>query len=217
MEHTNLLRHHIRKILFENLSERDKVFNYYTNQSEQEETFFGRFPLKKYGDQIIDHLVWIMMEEEGVSEKSFSLIDEIKEKAKNLVLNNEEFIDIIKNCNESNNRIELCAELIYSKVNSVKNFLTEVRKNEFEKLKDNKVPLTDEERKECFRKDAVWNYASSINPITGKKEQKVCAIWKSKNKDGSFTYGCHTHRAWNSRPTLKGAIKLFHDFIKGTA
>lgn len=90
-------------------------------------------------------------------------------------------------------------------------------KTEFQKLEDNKVPLTDDERKECFRKDAVWGYGSSINPVTGKKEQKVCAVWKSKNKNGDITYITNTHRAYNTAKSLKSIINKYHNFIKGTA
>ncbi len=90
-------------------------------------------------------------------------------------------------------------------------------KSEFERLQDNKVPLTDEERKECFKQDAVWHYGSSINPVTGKKEKKVCAIWKSKNKDGEITYGTNTHRAYQTRKSLQAAINIYHSFIKGTS
>ncbi len=89
--------------------------------------------------------------------------------------------------------------------------------NEYSILQKNKVPLSKEERIECFKRDAVWHYASSINPITGKNEKKVCAVWKAKNKDGTFTYITNTHRAWNKADTLKSAINKFHSFIKGTA
>ena len=92
------------------------------------------------------------------------------------------------------------------------------KQSEYEKLKKNKVPLTDEERAECFKQDAVWHYGYSIDPNTGQKVKKICAVWKSKNpKTGETTYITNTHRAWNSAPTLKGAISRYHKFIKGTA
>lgn len=80
---------------------------------------------------------------------------------------------------------------------------------EFKTLKDNKIPLTDEERDECMKADAVWHH--------GPNGEKTCAIWKSKKKDGKIVYGCNTHRAYNIAPTLKGAIGKFHSFIKETA
>ena len=93
-----------------------------------------------------------------------------------------------------------------------------LEKNEYKNLKKNKVPLTDEERKIVFSKDAVWHYAYSTDPNTGKRVKKVCAVWKSKNpKTGEITYITSTHRAANTASTLKGAINRYHVFIKGTA
>lgn len=87
-------------------------------------------------------------------------------------------------------------------------FLLE-KKSEFEKLKDNKKPLTPEERKIVFDKDAVWN--------NGPDGAKNSAVWKSVDKSGKTTYVTHTHRAYNTAPTLKGAIGKYHSFIKSTA
>ena len=89
--------------------------------------------------------------------------------------------------------------------------LTETKaKSEFDKLEDNKVPLTPEERKKVIDADAVWHH--------GPNGKESPAVWKSKNpKTGKVTYITHTHRAYNTAPTLKGAIGRYHDFIKGTA
>jgi len=87
-------------------------------------------------------------------------------------------------------------------------FLLET-KNEFANLQKNKKPLSDEEREEVMKADAVWHH--------GSKGEKTPAVWKSVNKDAKSTYVTHTHRAYNTAPTLKGAIKRYHDFIKGTA
>lgn len=88
-------------------------------------------------------------------------------------------------------------------------FLNE-RKSKFEKLKDNKVPLTDEEIEKVMKADAVWHH--------GPNGEATPAVWKSKNKKtGKVTYITNTHRAYNTAPTLKGAIGRYHKFIKGTA
>jgi hypothetical protein len=85
-----------------------------------------------------------------------------------------------------------------------------VESSGFETLKKNKVPLTDEERDEVMKRKAVWNM--------GRDGKPTAAVWKSKNpKTGEITYVTHTHRAYNTAPTLKGAIGKFHSFIKGTA
>ena len=86
--------------------------------------------------------------------------------------------------------------------------LLEARKSHFAVLKANKVPLTKEERDECMSRGAVWHFNGPDKP--------VCAIWKSRRPDGSFVYGCNTHRAMQVKPTLKGAINAFR-FIKTTA
>jgi len=86
----------------------------------------------------------------------------------------------------------------------------------FKVYKENKIPLTEEERKKVFKSNAVWHYASSKDPNTGRKVRKVSAIWKSV-VNGKTTFGTNTHRAFNTASTLKGAINRFHGFIKGTA
>lgn len=83
------------------------------------------------------------------------------------------------------------------------------KKSEFENLEANKVPLTDEERKECLDKKAVWNFSHLNKPTP--------AVWKSVDKNGKTTYVTNTHRAWNKASSLKAAINKFHNFIKGTS
>lgn len=77
--------------------------------------------------------------------------------------------------------------------------------SQFEKLKNNKVPLTSEEREECKKRKAFWGDGR-------------CAVWKSYNPNTKkTTYVTHTHRVYNTAPTLKGAISRFHNFVKSTA
>ena len=89
------------------------------------------------------------------------------------------------------------------------NLLLEKAQSEFQKLEKNKKPLSNEERAECMKKDAVWHHGpgGTASP----------AVWKSVNKDGKTTYVTNTHRAYNTAPSLKGAISRYHKFIKGTA
>lgn len=92
-------------------------------------------------------------------------------------------------------------------MHTFREFLIEASK--FAQLQKNKKPLLDEEREQVMKADAVWHH--------GQKGEKTPAVWKSINKDGKSTYVTHTHRAYNTAPTLKGAIRRFHDFIKGTS
>ncbi len=76
-------------------------------------------------------------------------------------------------------------------------------------LKKNKLPLSDEERKEAMSRGAVWHFSHH-------KGKPSCAIWKAKTKSGEIVYGCNTHRATAIKPTFKAALNAFK-FIKTTA
>lgn len=81
--------------------------------------------------------------------------------------------------------------------------------SEFKKLKKNQVKLTPEERKEVMNRKAVWHFNG---------HGSTPAISKSIDpKTNKVTYFTYTHRAYNTTPTLKGAISRFHSFIKSTA
>lgn len=82
-------------------------------------------------------------------------------------------------------------------------------KSDFKKLKDNRVELTPKERKEVLDKKATWNFGHNGAPSP--------AVWKSQDNNGKILYITNTHRAYQVRPTLKGAISIFHSFIKDTA
>ncbi len=87
--------------------------------------------------------------------------------------------------------------------------IAEKKKSDFDKLEDNKVVLTDDERTKVMDADAVWHHGPNGAPSP--------AVWKSVDKKGKVTYVTHTHRAYNTAPTLKGAIGRYHNFIKGTS
>ncbi len=84
-----------------------------------------------------------------------------------------------------------------------------IEASEFKSLEKYKKPLTDDERNVVMKSKAVWHH--------GPKGEATPAVWKSINKKGKCTYITHTHRAYNTATTLKGAIKRYHDFIKGTS
>lgn len=78
----------------------------------------------------------------------------------------------------------------------------------FKTLEKNKVDLKPEEREKTMSAKAIWNH--------GLKGQPSPAVWKSEI-NGKTWYVTNTHRAFQAKPTLKAAIKAYHDFIKGTA
>jgi hypothetical protein len=83
------------------------------------------------------------------------------------------------------------------------------KKSEFELLQKNKKELSTEERELCMSSKATWHH--------GKNGAPSPAVWKSIDDKGKSTYITNTHRAYNTASTMKGAIKRYHDFIKGTA
>lgn len=84
----------------------------------------------------------------------------------------------------------------------------EVESPEMKTLKKNKKPLTDDERKLVMSNDAVWHH--------GPNGEKTPAVWKAV-VNGKTWYVTNTHRAYQVKPTLKGAISIYHKFIKSTA
>lgn len=86
--------------------------------------------------------------------------------------------------------------------------LTEAKKTEMEVLKDNKIPLDDDERKKVMDAGATWNHGPDGKPSP--------AVWKSKNSSGEIKYVCNTHRAYKVSDTLAAAIKSYK-FIETTA
>lgn len=74
-------------------------------------------------------------------------------------------------------------------------------------LKDNRVELDDDERKQVMRAGAVWHH--------GKNGKPSPAVWKSEVR-GKTYYVCNTHRTYQAKTTLRAAIRAF-DFVKTTA
>jgi len=74
-------------------------------------------------------------------------------------------------------------------------------------LKKNKVALSEDERKEVMNRGAVWHH--------GPNGEETPAVWKAV-VNGNDWYVCNTHRAYQCKPTLKGAIDSY-DFIETTA
>lgn len=82
------------------------------------------------------------------------------------------------------------------------------RKTEFERLKASRIELTDAERDRVMSSGATWHH--------GPNGEETPAVWKAVLGE-RVVYVTNTHRAYNTAPTLKGAISRYHNFIKGTA
>lgn len=172
-------------------------------------------PVSQYKTRVKDSLVHTITRDKGISEKSFSEYDHIISDVANFFKINEEANSLIIEFEKNESRPEYVAEKIYEEL--YRNYLNEAKKkknpkkrNTFKNLQDNKVALTKEERAEVMKKKAVWYFSPGNKPSP--------AVWKSKHpKTGKITYVTHTHRAYNTAPTLKGAIGRFHDFIKSTS
>lgn len=82
----------------------------------------------------------------------------------------------------------------------------------FKRMKQYQVDLSPEERAKVMASKAVWHF----NHGRDGKVQATPAVWKSIVKGISY-FTTNTHRAYQTRPTLQGAIGVFHSFIKSTA
>lgn len=79
---------------------------------------------------------------------------------------------------------------------------------EMKTLKSHKVQLTDDERKTVMDADAVWHH--------GPNGEATPAVWKSVVK-GKTWFVTNTHRLYQCKPSLKGAISAYHKVVKQTA
>jgi hypothetical protein len=76
-----------------------------------------------------------------------------------------------------------------------------------ETLKENRRTLTPEERKKVMDAGAIWHHDHN--------EEDSPGVWKAV-VDGKEWFVCNTHRAYQCKPTIEGAINAF-DFIETTS
>ena len=71
-------------------------------------------PEYTYIDKVFDNLLYIIMQEKGISEKSFKLVDDNKDYLEKFFDNNKEILIKIDRFSNENKRSEYCAEYLYS-------------------------------------------------------------------------------------------------------
>jgi len=165
-------------------------------------TFFGKTVTHEEAikEGISSLIVDILIKVNSISEKDFKKYDEQIHIVKNFIDENTFVIEMANDFVNNKKRLELLAEQIYDEYFNVQKI---EEKSKFNSLKDNKKPLSKEERDIVKQGKAEWSDGRS-------------AVWKSVNKKGKKTFVSNTHRAYNTAPTLKGIIKKFHEFIKST-
>ena len=83
------------------------------------------------------------------------------------------------------------------------------KRSSFKVLKSNRRPLTAAERKKVMKANAVWHHGLNGAPTP--------AVWKTQDSHGATVFVTNTHRAYNTAPSVEGAIDRYHKFIKSTA
>ncbi len=97
-----------------------KTFNQFINEGLEYTDFFGKQVSHNEAllSRVKGYLIDILQEENQVSEKDFTRMDEIMKEAKDFVQKDTTIIDEATKYYESNRRLKLLAELLYEKMKS---------------------------------------------------------------------------------------------------
>jgi hypothetical protein len=101
--------------------------------------------------------------------------------------------------------METAASIVAAMLEQEKGSLVEAQ---IKTLKDNQVPLTDEERAKALKAKVTWH--------KGPHGEPTCALKKSVVR-GKTYYWSNTHRCYQCASTLKKAIQDFHRVVAPSA
>lgn len=166
-------------------------------------------PKATFTSRVKDLLVDIIMEEEGISEKNFTGVDQAIREVRRFFEHSEPARSVLSDLAAQEVRPRYAAEAIYRQWGELNKLhdddgIANIHEGEdYKKLRDDQVKLTDEERTEVIVKGAVWRDGTP-------------GVWKSLDKKGNVQYCSNTHRAMAVSKTLAAAIKKFPE-IEATA
>lgn len=202
----------LRSIIKEVLSEAiNDDIDQFGDKRERTKNYAGFYSFKETFTSRVKHLlVDIIMEEEGISEKNFTGVDQATREVRRFFQHSKKAKTLLSNLEKQEVRPRYAAEFIYNKWSELNELHDDdgianmmEAKTERQKLRDDQVKLTDEERAEVIVQGAVWTDGTP-------------GIWKSVDKNGNVQYCSNTHRAMAVSKTLKDAIKKFPE-IKASA
>lgn len=171
-------------------------------------------PVSEYKTRVKDSVVQIIVNERSISEKSFSLYDEVISEVAEFFKNNEQANKIILECEKTDKRPEYCAEYIYGNLYSVTSLNEDLIKDYIiEKIdfpiytignEENYDELMEERPLYKSKGGSAWKTYSAVlkyfNKINGKvlvdnKEMLPAAIyemegiWESDVEEENSDYG----------------------------
>ena len=165
-----------------------------------------KMPIETFASRTKSLIVNIIMEEEGISEKSFTAVDQAIREVGRFFKKSPKACELLKELESKKVRHRYAAETIYNRWHELNEFHEDDgmghRLNEEAELRKNEVKLTDEERAEVLVNGCVWNNGS-------------LGIWKSVDKRGNVSYHSSTPKASAVSTSLAKAIEKF-PMIKAT-
>lgn len=196
------LRSLVKKVITESL--RDDDVDQFGDKRELVKNYAGWTSFKEtFTSRVKSLIVDIFMEEDGISEKDHTAVSQTIRDVRWFFKYSKKARALLAELEQQDVRPRYAAEVIFRRWGELNEFREDdgivnmmEAKTERQKLRDDQVKLTDDERAEVIVKGAVWTDGTP-------------GIWKSVDKNGNVQYCSNTHRAMAVSPTLAQAIKEF--------